>query len=460
MRSRTNDKNFIRFKKGYKKELLNDILKQISHGESFTILGMPGIGKTDLLMTFDKNLRFWKSLFPKNKVDFLIVLLDLAELLDVSPTGFYRLLLTRLHENVLDNVKDIKPQKQIEKIYKDAINSQDLLTVYNAVENIIRILLDDVGLRLCFIIDDFALLNDFDKIFFNSLRAIRNINKWRISLAFSSDIDILSISSHEKLDELYIFLHNRQFWLKPISEKDALLGMEEWERERGIKLSKEAKQKIFEFSCGHPGYMRALSQVYFSSDEDLSIFTKDKMDELATHPAVVARSDKFWAKLLDKYKEFLVAFVQDPTLLPIEDEQKYLENVGIIVNHNGQRSVFCPLLENYITKKIGQDISEEVTVKEGLFIHPKSKTIYVDGKPLKKEPTPSEFKILNLLYENKGELVLRQQLAEILWGKNVIEKYSDWAIDRTISRIRKKIGDSAKSPKYIHTIKGRGIRLS
>jgi len=144
LRSRTNDKNFIRFKKGYKKELLNDILKQISHGESFTILGMPGIGKTDLLMTFDKNLRFWKSLFPKNKVDFLIVLLDLAELLDVSPTGFYRLLLTRLHENVLDNVKDIKPQKQIEKIYKDAINSQDLLTVYNAVENIIRILLDDL----------------------------------------------------------------------------------------------------------------------------------------------------------------------------------------------------------------------------------------------------------------------------------------------------------------------------
>ena len=63
------------------------------------------------------------------------------------------------------------------------------------------------------------------------------------------------------------------------------------------------------------------------------------------------------------------------------------------------------------------------------------------------------------LYNRKGSIVNKDEIANILWKSEAIKKYSDWAIDKTISRLRKKIGDSAHNPKFIETIKGRGLRL-
>ncbi|MBN2015729.1 winged helix-turn-helix transcriptional regulator [Candidatus Dojkabacteria bacterium] len=453
-----NEKNFVRFKKGYKKDLLKAILAQIKQGESFTLMGMPGIGKTDLFQTFDKNIEFWQELFPKEKIDFIVVFLDLTKLLDISPLGFYRLLLTRIQKTVAANIKDEKIQSQIKEIHDNAVNGQDLFVIFSAIEDIIKTITQEANFNLCILIDDFGTLADFDKQFFNSLKALRNINKWQVTLAFSSDRDLLTSLTPEILDELYDLFLNKQFWLKPISKEDAFLGLEEWERERGIKFTSKIKQSIFEISGGHPGYMRALSRIYFDSGKDASILDKKDIRKLASHSTTLARSEKFWTKLLDEYKDFLIEFVQNPNT-PINHRAKYLENTGVIKEENGEKKLFSPLLEIYLKSKTGKKSTVEIPVTKGLYIDPKTKTVYVDAKPLKREPTTNEYKILQLLYKNKGKIVTREALAEILWGQNSIEKYSDWAIDRTLSRIRKKLGDKASTPRFIETIKGRGLRL-
>ncbi|MEK9200908.1 MAG: helix-turn-helix domain-containing protein, partial [Patescibacteria group bacterium] len=75
---------------------------------------------------------------------------------------------------------------------------------------------------------------------------------------------------------------------------------------------------------------------------------------------------------------------------------------------------------------------------------------------LKSEPTAQDISILDLFIKNVGNTVTRDQVAVSIWGKRVSDKYSDWAIDKAISRIKAKI----ESKQYrLLTVKNLGYKL-
>jgi len=45
-----------------------------------------------------------------------------------------------------------------------------------------------------------------------------------------------------------------------------------------------------------------------------------------------------------------------------------------------------------------------------------------------------------------------------LWPNDTEDKYSDWAIDQVMAKIRKKLGDVGEN-RLIRTIKGKGMML-
>ncbi len=83
----------------------------------------------------------------------------------------------------------------------------------------------------------------------------------------------------------------------------------------------------------------------------------------------------------------------------------------------------------------------------------KGKEIYFQGKRLKL--TPYEFKIMELFLKRPGEIILKADLVKLLTG----EEKKSRSIDVLIRRLRQKIGDSARKPKYIKTIWGEGYRF-
>ncbi|MFC1780115.1 winged helix-turn-helix domain-containing protein [Patescibacteria group bacterium] len=450
--------NLKKYKDGYRKNFIKEFLEQIDHGESFTIFGMPGMGKNELFMNFGRNSEFWKELFPKKNINFIVIYLDLAKMLDINPLGFYKLLLHRIQKVVSNEIKENDIKRKVEKIYKDTQNNQDLLALFEAIEDILKLITTDSNFKICIQIHDFATLSSFNKQFFNSLKAINKINVWKITFNFSSDSDPSHILPPEILDDLHGLFFNKRVILKPLSKSDAYLVMEEWEKERGFVIPTKAKKLIHEISGGNIGYMKALNSVYQDTKKGITVFSSDNIDNLAKNPTIKARSEKFWIKLLDNYKQFLFEFIKNPNIR-INSRGKYLLDTKIIIKKGLRKRVFSPLLEKYVKSLTEEVINEDIPEKIGIYIDQKTKTVFLDGKTLEKEPTSSEFKILNLLYKNKGNIVNREELAQAIWGKHTIEKYSDWAIDRTISRIRKKLGDPARKPKYIYTIKGRGLKL-
>lgn len=82
-------------------------------------------------------------------------------------------------------------------------------------------------------------------------------------------------------------------------------------------------------------------------------------------------------------------------------------------------------------------------------------TIKKNGEPL--NLTSAEFELLSMLIKNKGRVLTRDYILD-----NTIHLNYD-SIDRTvdviIGRIRKKIGDDPKNPKYIISVRGLGYKF-
>ncbi len=73
---------------------------------------------------------------------------------------------------------------------------------------------------------------------------------------------------------------------------------------------------------------------------------------------------------------------------------------------------------------------------EGLTVNLKRKSVAIDGEEI--ALTKTEFELLTLLLQHKGQVFSRPQLMEKVWPKGII--VTNRAIDVNITRLRKKIG--------------------
>ena len=91
----------------------------------------------------------------------------------------------------------------------------------------------------------------------------------------------------------------------------------------------------------------------------------------------------------------------------------------------------------------------------GLRIDPATHEARLDGELL--DLTPKEFELLAYLAVNHGQVVSKRQLLADLWR----QPYggADKTIDVHLSWLRRKLGESAAEPRYLHTIRGVGVKL-
>lgn len=89
---------------------------------------------------------------------------------------------------------------------------------------------------------------------------------------------------------------------------------------------------------------------------------------------------------------------------------------------------------------------------EGLEINLKDRKVFLNGKEL--ELTTMEFEVLTLLAEKPGEVFSRDDIMEFLRG--VEADVFSRSIDVILSRLRSKLRDDAKKPRYIKTVWGAG----
>lgn len=69
-----------------------------------------------------------------------------------------------------------------------------------------------------------------------------------------------------------------------------------------------------------------------------------------------------------------------------------------------------------------------------------------------------EFDLLAYLAEHEGRVVARRELVEAVWHEHPYVGH-DQTIDVHMSWLRRKLGESASRPRYLHTVRGVGLKL-
>ena len=108
-----------------------------------------------------------------------------------------------------------------------------------------------------------------------------------------------------------------------------------------------------------------------------------------------------------------------------------------------------------ILRRIGKEEKENEILENGPFkIDLYSQKVSKNDVEL--DLTPKEYLLMKLFLENPKKAFTRDELLNILWGKNYFGDLK--IIDVNIRRLRAKIENDSSAPKYIETIWGTGYR--
>lgn len=97
----------------------------------------------------------------------------------------------------------------------------------------------------------------------------------------------------------------------------------------------------------------------------------------------------------------------------------------------------------------------EIIDLENIRIYTKEYKVEKDGRDL--DLSRNEFELLIFLSKNPRQVFSREQLYDRIWG---FDSYGDLnTVTVTINRLRQKIEDNPKNPKYILTVWGVGYKF-
>lgn len=94
-----------------------------------------------------------------------------------------------------------------------------------------------------------------------------------------------------------------------------------------------------------------------------------------------------------------------------------------------------------------------------LRLDKRSRRVWIGDEELLPPLSVSQYQLMELLYDNPGQVVTRSELIKAVWGQEDAVGVSEQALDALIRRLRDRL--SAINPKhpFLVTIRGHGLRL-
>lgn len=91
-----------------------------------------------------------------------------------------------------------------------------------------------------------------------------------------------------------------------------------------------------------------------------------------------------------------------------------------------------------------------------LRIDAAGRSVSLHGEPV--GLTPREFDLLLYLAERRGQVISKRELLTQVWRQTYTG--ADRTVDVHLSWLRRKLGESGGHPRYLHTVRGAGVKLT
>jgi pSer/pThr/pTyr-binding forkhead associated (FHA) protein len=94
-----------------------------------------------------------------------------------------------------------------------------------------------------------------------------------------------------------------------------------------------------------------------------------------------------------------------------------------------------------------------------LVLDPRSRRVWVNNKEVLPPLSVPQFRLLQALFDQRGEVVERQDLIDMVWGEDEAVGVSEQAFDALVRRLRDRLSLIDPTHVFIVTVRGHGLRL-
>ncbi len=323
------------------------------------------------------------------------------------------------------------------------ITSLDLhVHLHDTKEQVISLLNEFAGQRgkknlvIILMNADLLLTERFDLLpIFNTFA----LSQEQCSIIYFFKKNITAPSYVKKLSHFSSLYHNI-FIKRPYTTEEVRSFIQELAKEYNFSLDK-ALQELIITQCGDRLWLVREALRHLAKTNDRST--------LFTHDGMILRLNTIMTELEEWEHDVLRKLVREEMHFTPEEKQTitYLVNTGFLVPHGDSFTIRVALLRDYVKTYYADATTINVTNK---------KDIVINNTIVTSTFSPSERRMLRHFLQNKGKIVTRDEIAQAVWKEESQEKYSDWAIDQLVRRVRQKLMKLGLPEDTIATKKNQG----
>ncbi len=419
-------------------QFANSIFLPLKKHLSVTCMFCAGGGKRTIIKLLIKEKTILKSIFEEQFDKTLFIYVDSDEMLEQSNTHYIQLILDSLKREMYRRDLPIRDTKFENPLTFIKTNLKKLT---------------DEGWAVIFILNDFELTLSLSSNVYLNLESIMSVNKSKITYLFLSTVNILRSEVLEKIHNLKYGVTQKIVYFPLFSKDDALYIVKKNAEALNIHFSSKLGEVLFSLCGGHPQLLKYSINILHEHFQKKPLDDETIKEYLLSHYQLQIVCADIWSYLAAEEQETLSHVVLTGKTGSVhKNATEYLINLGLIKEvHSEKYRVFGKLFEEFVKKKLPP---------QKLVYDLKTNKLYYGSQSCESRFTFQEYKLLCYFITHATELISRDQVGAVLWGRNYVEKYSDWSIDKIISNLRKKLDALGFPSQNLSTLKKRGFSFN
>lgn len=428
----------------------SSIFTPIINAECVTSIWVPMAGRRMWNKFLIENINLFAKELP-NSNKYILVYVEPLDLTEESLSGYMRLMGKSFLEECTkkDEISTLIGDDNYIEIFED--ENQTYTKLYETFKKIVE-KVSNKGYRAVFFLGEFDELNFTTSIFYNNLKSLWSRFYPNLFYVFLSVTNLARPEMADKYKELNAAILQNVIFMPLRKGEDIEYVIDFFGDRHGHDFSDEEKLLIKKYCGGHPFLIRVLSKRI--AEKGL-----DKIEQfLSSDYELISIVRRIFDLRTKNEKRTIVSIANGETPKQSPALERLILLGLVELNKDDTFSLFGKLLTDFVRKEKDLPMGEESILKgERLYINDDG-AITFKKETIDEIFSNQEYRVLKYLLANTGKLRTREQIGEVMWGEESYEKFSNWAIDQLMSKVRKKISDLGSTTK-LTTIRSRGYKL-